>query len=77
MSALPAQTTRKALIERLRELGFDGPFPGTGPHPAFMQRGAQVVKLPNPHGKQKDIGRELLKRILSNADISKGEWLGE
>lgn len=75
MSALPAQTSRRALIARFKELGFTGPHAGTGGHPSFMQRGRQVVKLPNPHG-TKDIGRELLKRILSNAGISKEEWLG-
>lgn len=76
MSALPAQTSRKALIARFVELGFTGPHSGTGDHPSFMQRGTQVVKLPNPHGRQKDIGRELLKRILTNAGISKEEWMG-
>lgn len=64
------------MIGRFRELGFDGPFDGTGGHPAFMRRGTQVVKLPNVHSRKKDIGRELLKRILANAGISTAEWLG-
>lgn len=74
MSGLPAQTKRSALIDRFRELGYTGPHGGTGKHPQFMQRGAQVVKLPNPHGRKKDIGRELLSRILRNAGISNDEW---
>lgn len=31
-----------------------------------------TITIPNPHGE--DIGRELLKRILRQAGISKKEW---
>lgn len=74
MSPLPAQTTRKQLIERLRAMGFDGPFAGSGKHPEFMQRGAQTLRLPNKHSQKSDIGRTLLARILQSADITAAEW---
>ncbi|APZ34770.1 hypothetical protein BOH66_11340 [Microbacterium aurum] len=74
MSPLPAQTTRKELIARLRAMGFDGPFAGTGKHPEFMQRGAQTVRLPNKHSQKSDIGRTLLANILRNAGITTIEW---
>jgi hypothetical protein len=74
VSPLPAQTTRKDLIARFRALGFDGPFAGSGKHPEFMQRGTQVVRLPNKHSQMRDIGRTLLARILQNAGISETDW---
>lgn len=74
MSGLPKQTKRRELIKRFRELGFEGPFSGTGPHPEFMSKGTLDVKLPNEHAG--DIRETLLKRILQSAGISEGEWLG-
>ena len=74
MSGLPKQTKRRELITRFRELGFEGPFSGTGPHPEFMSKGSLDVKLPNEH--TGDIREPLLKRILQSAGISEGEWLG-
>lgn len=59
----------------MRALGFDGPFVGTGKHAEFMQRGNHTVKLPNVHTNEKDIGRELLKRILANAGIPVTDYL--
>jgi hypothetical protein len=37
-----------------------------------MVRGDITLHIPNPH--QGDIGRELLSRILRQAQISKDEW---
>lgn len=62
--------SRKELIRALREAGFHGPFPG-GKH-SFMLQGDLSITIPNPH--QGDIGRELLARILRQADISKERW---
>ena len=73
MSELPKQTKRRVLIKRFRELGFEGPFFGTGPHPEFMSRGSLDVKLPNEHAGA--IRAPLLKRILQSAGISEAEWL--
>ncbi|KAF0122166.1 MAG: hypothetical protein FD151_896 [bacterium] len=53
-----------------RKLGFDGPYSG-GKHP-FMVKGDLTLTIPNPH--QKAIGRELLSRILRQAEVSKEEW---
>jgi len=61
---------RDVLIRCLRKRGFDGPYSG-GKHP-FMVKGDLTLTIPNPH--QKDIGRELLTRILRQAGVSKEEW---
>jgi hypothetical protein len=76
VSRLPKQTSRKALIARFKELGFSGPYGGSGKHPEFMSRGDQDVKIPNKHSRPSDIGEPLLRRILDNAGISHDEWLG-
>lgn len=61
---------RRELIYCLRQFGFEGPYSG-GRH-QFMVRTNMTIRIPNPH--QGDIGRELLVRILSQAQISKEEW---
>lgn len=61
------------LVSRLRELGFEGPLSG-GKHP-FMVKGDLVLTIPNPH--RREIGIDLLSRILKQAKISREEWLGE
>jgi predicted RNA binding protein YcfA (HicA-like mRNA interferase family) len=61
---------RKDFVRYLREIGFDGPYSG-GRH-QFMIRGEVTVRIPNPH--QGDIGKDLLARILRQADVSREEW---
>ena len=61
---------RADLIHYLRQLGFVGPYSG-GKH-EFMQRGDVALTIPNPH--RREIGRELLNRILRQAGISRKEW---
>ena len=61
---------RKDLISYLKRLGFDGPYSG-GKH-QFMVKGDLTLRIPNPH--QGDIGRDLLTRILKQAQIDKKEW---
>jgi len=58
------------LVQRLKALGFEGPFAG-GKHP-YMVRGDLVLTIPNPH--RKEIGPALLARILKQAGISRREW---
>jgi predicted RNA binding protein YcfA (HicA-like mRNA interferase family) len=58
------------LIRYLRQLGFDGSYSG-GKH-QFMSRRNLTLRIPNPH--QNDIGKELLIRILRQAEISKDDW---
>ncbi len=60
----------KDLTKNLQKYGFHGPYSG-GKHP-FMIKDGTTITIPNPHGK--DIGKELLKRILRQAGISKKEW---
>lgn len=62
--------SRPDLIDCLRRLGFEGPFVG-GRH-QFMVRKQLRLIIPNTHGK--DIGIDLLNRILRQANISRAEW---
>jgi predicted RNA binding protein YcfA (HicA-like mRNA interferase family) len=59
------------LVRHLRELGFDGPYQG-GKHP-YMIKDDLVLTIPNPH--RKEIGIDLLSRILKRAGITRQEWL--
>ena len=61
---------RADLIRYLQILGFEGPYSG-GKH-QFMFKGMIRLRLPNPH--RKDVGRELLTRILQQAGIDKDSW---
>ncbi|MBW4685319.1 MAG: type II toxin-antitoxin system HicA family toxin [Komarekiella atlantica HA4396-MV6] len=61
------------LVQRLRQLGFEGPYSG-GKHPQ-MRRNDLTVIIPNPH--QSDISVGLLQRILRQAGITREEWFGE
>ncbi|MBP1910344.1 type II toxin-antitoxin system HicA family toxin [Methanolobus bombayensis] len=65
--------TRRTLVKRLKEFGFEGPFSG-GKH-SFMSKGELVLTIPNPHKGR--ISVALLQRILKQAKISREEWLGE
>lgn len=59
------------LVRRLRKFGFDGPYQ-QGKHP-YMVRGSLVLTVPNPH--KKEIGVDLLTRILKQAGVSRKNWL--
>ena len=61
---------REPLIRYLRLLGFEGPY--TGAKHQFMIRGDLRLRIPNPH--QRDIGKELLSRILRQAGVSRDIW---
>jgi len=60
----------RALVKRLRKLGFEGPYVG-GKHPYMIKRDI-VLTIPNPH--KKGIGVDLLIRILKQAGIDKEAW---
>jgi predicted RNA binding protein YcfA (HicA-like mRNA interferase family) len=62
--------SRRELIQRLRELGFEGPF--TGGRHEFVVRGSVRLILPNPH--RQDISADLLSRILRQAGIAREDW---
>jgi predicted RNA binding protein YcfA (HicA-like mRNA interferase family) len=61
---------RRDLVRYLIQSGFDGPYSG-GRH-QFMVKGQLKVFVPNPH--DGDIGRNLLAKILKEADIDRAEW---
>jgi len=61
----------RELVQRLRSLGFEGPYAG-GNHPQ-MRRGDITVIIPNPH--EGDLGVGLLQRLLRQAGVSREEWL--
>ena len=62
--------SRRDLVRYLRELGFEGPYQGKKHD--FMVRGDLTPRIPNPH--RGDISKDLLDRVLKQADISKEEW---
>jgi len=66
----PGPIKRVELIRYLQILGFEGPYSG-GKH-QFMLKGAIRLSLPNPH--RRDVGRELLSRILKQAGIDEDSW---
>jgi len=61
---------REELVRYLRVLGFEGPY--SGKKHQFMLKGVVRLRIPNPH--QRDIGKELLSRILKQAGIDKEIW---
>ncbi len=63
--------SRRELVRKLKDLGFEGPYPG-GKH-EWMRRDKLRVTIPNPHGGAIDPG--LIRRILRQADITVEQWL--
>lgn len=72
MPKLPPISRRK-FIQRLRTLGFEGPFAG-GKH-SQMVRGNVTLIIPNEH--QSDLGPDFLARLLKQAGVSREQWLGK
>ena len=67
---MPKDISRRSLIKKLREFGFEGPYSG-GKH-MFMILGDLKLRVPNPHGA--NISKHLLSEILRQANISTKEW---
>ena len=61
---------RNDLIKALKEAGFEGPYAG-GRH-EFMVKGELRLILPNPH--QSEISKDLLARILRQANLTREAW---
>jgi predicted RNA binding protein YcfA (HicA-like mRNA interferase family) len=61
---------RKELIQYLRKMDFVGPYSG-GKH-QFMIKGRLRVRIPNPH--KSNIGKNLIKKILTEAGIDIAIW---
>ncbi|MBI5325706.1 MAG: type II toxin-antitoxin system HicA family toxin [Ignavibacteriae bacterium] len=60
----------KEFLRKLKNFGFDGPFPG-GKH-QYMIKGKIRLTIPNPH--RKEISVDLLIRLLKQTGISKEDW---
>jgi len=63
-------TKRKELIKALKQANFEGPYTG-GKH-EFLIKGELRLILPNPH--QSEISKDLLARILRQANLTREEW---
>ena len=61
------------LVQRLRELGFEGPYAG-GRHPQMHRDNLTIIISNRNEG---DIGVGLLRRLLRQAGVSREEWLGD
>jgi len=61
---------RKDLVKALRQASFEGPYAG-GKH-EFLVKGEIRLILPNLH--QSEISKELLARVLRQANVSRAEW---
>jgi predicted RNA binding protein YcfA (HicA-like mRNA interferase family) len=66
-----APVSREELIRKLRILGFQGPFTG-GRHEFMARKGVRLI-IPNPH--RREVGVDLLARILREAGVTRDEWL--
>ncbi|MEO8955490.1 MAG: type II toxin-antitoxin system HicA family toxin [Ktedonobacteraceae bacterium] len=63
---------RKDLIYYLRQLGFEGPYPG-GNHQYMVKIKEKItLTIPNPH--HGDIGEGLLAKLLKQAGVDKATW---
>ena len=69
---MPKPISRRKLIQKMKRLGFDGPYSG-GKH-VYMRKGVHDVFLPNEHGS--GISGGMIKNILNQAGISREEWDG-
>jgi predicted RNA binding protein YcfA (HicA-like mRNA interferase family) len=70
MPSIGGSISRKELIRGLRQLGFEGPYPGK--KHAHMDKGSLRVRIPNPH--KSSISKPLLLEILRQAGVSREEW---
>ena len=67
---MPKNISWKKFVQRLKQLGFDGPYSG-GRH-LFMVKDGLKLHIPNPH--RGDLSKYLLSEILRQANISSHEW---
>ncbi|MBI4523930.1 MAG: type II toxin-antitoxin system HicA family toxin [Deltaproteobacteria bacterium] len=63
--------TSREIVQKLRVLGFSGPYPG-GNH-QYMVKGNLKVRVPNPHHGQ-TISVGLVKKIIGQAGLTEEEW---
>jgi hypothetical protein len=65
---------RDAFIDKLKALGFEGPFPGS--RHEFMQLGAYSQTIPSDREYTPERHSELLKQVRSalGRELSRYEW---
>ncbi len=63
--------TWKALVQKLQNMGFNGPYIGGKHH--FLTKDGLRLTIPNPHAG--DISVPLLSEILARSGIGRNEWL--
>ena len=61
---------RHDLVFFLKKFGFAGPFSG-GKHQFMIKQTIRLV-IPNPH--KTDISKNLLSKILKQAEIKREDW---
>jgi len=71
MSKLSPVSWRE-LVTRLHKLGFEGPYQQGAKH-AYVVKGQLVLAIPNPH--RREVGVDLLTRILRRGRITREDWL--
>ena len=62
---------RGVLIDKLRKIGFFGPF--SGARHQYMKRDNEKIFIPNPHGK--DIGLPIIRKIITQVNINRDQWI--
>jgi len=62
--------SRRELVRKLKDLGFEGPYPG-GKH-QWMRKDRIRIIVPNPHAG--DVDPALIRRILQRVGISTEHW---
>ncbi len=67
---MPGSISWRKLVQKLRKLGFDGPYIG-GRH-LLMRKEELKLIIPNPH--EGDISKHLVSEILRQAEITPKEW---
>ncbi len=67
---MPKSESRKKLIKKLRNFGFEGPYAGS--KHMFMIKNDLRLRIPNPHAH--DISTPLVLELLRQAGISRKEW---
>ncbi len=62
-----------AVVRKLRQRGFSGPFPG-GKHQRMVNLSTGQI-IPIPMHKGKDIGVGLIREIIRELGVTREEWL--
>ena len=63
----------RAVMRKLRRLGFAGPFPG-GRHPRMVHpETGQIIPVPVHQGKDVSVG--LIREIIRELGISRDDWI--